>query len=116
MIIDDLDVCRVAVLPAKAHAPLIVDPDRVLPGAISAECFEPKARRLEIVKRTDLVEECEPALRGALECLEPRDPLTLEESLRSFDPKFRIIRVSWYAQRSTSRAMPPGCWLRCGAS
>jgi hypothetical protein len=87
MIIDDLDVCRVAVLPAKAHAPLIVDPDRVLPGAISAECFEPKARRLEIVKRTDLVEECEPALRGAL--------------------KFRIIRVAEYAQRSTSRAMPP---------
>ena len=74
MIIDDLDVCRVDVLQAKAHAPLIVDPDRVLPGAISAECFEPKARRLEIVKRTDLVEECEPALRGAL--------------------KFRIIRKS----------------------
>jgi hypothetical protein len=64
MIIDDLDVCRVAVLQAKAHAPLIVDPDRVLPGVISPECFEPKARRPEIVKRTDLVEECELALRS----------------------------------------------------
>jgi hypothetical protein len=43
MIIDDLDVCRLAVPPAKAHAPLIVDPDRVLSGAISLQRLESKA-------------------------------------------------------------------------
>jgi len=44
VIVDDLDVGRVAVLPAKAHAPLIVDPDRVLSGAISLQRLESKAR------------------------------------------------------------------------
>jgi len=87
MVVDDLHVDCVAVIPTKTNAPLIVDSDRVLSGAISAERFEPKARRLEIVERTDLVEECEPALRGALECLESCDPLTLEEALRILRPE-----------------------------
>ena len=34
---DDLDLERVAVLPAKADSPLIVDADAVLPGPIAAE-------------------------------------------------------------------------------
>jgi hypothetical protein len=56
VITDDLDVVRVAILPAKTDAPLIVDSDRVLSGSNSVQRFEPETRRLEIVKRTDLVE------------------------------------------------------------
>lgn len=113
MIVDDLDVCRVAVVPANAHAPLIVDPDRVLSGAISPECFEPKAWRLEIVKRTDLVEECEPTLRGALECLEPCDSLTLEESLRLLRPEVPdhmsiIVRLTYYVNRMVAGPLLTG--------
>jgi len=41
MIVGDLDIERVAVEKAKAYAPLIIDPDRMLAGAIALQCFEP---------------------------------------------------------------------------
>jgi len=44
VIVDDLNVVRVAVRPPKADAPLIVDPDAVLSGTIAAELLEPIAR------------------------------------------------------------------------
>ena len=43
MVIDDLDVEGVAVLPAKADAPLIVDANTVLARAIPFELLEPVA-------------------------------------------------------------------------
>ncbi len=61
VIVDDLDVDCVAVIPTKTNAPLIVDPDRVLSGAISPQPLESKAWRFEIVKRADLIEKYEPA-------------------------------------------------------
>ena len=62
MIVDDLNVGYIAVLPAKTNAPLIVDPDGVLAGPISPQSFEPKARRLEIIERSNLVQEPETTL------------------------------------------------------
>jgi hypothetical protein len=41
MIVDDFDIVRVAVLPAKTNPPLIVDPDAVLTLAIPFQGFEP---------------------------------------------------------------------------
>jgi hypothetical protein len=45
MVIDDFDVPRTVVPPAKADSPLVVDPDAVLPATIAAEFFEAVARR-----------------------------------------------------------------------
>ena len=44
MVVDDFDIERLATLPAKADAPLIVDTDTVLPRTIAAELFKPIAR------------------------------------------------------------------------
>jgi hypothetical protein len=62
--VDDLDVVRFAILPAKTNVPSIVDSDRVVAGTISPPRLEPKAWRFEILERANLVEECEPTLRG----------------------------------------------------
>ena len=45
MVIDDFDVGTVAVFPAKADAPLVVDPDAPLAGPITGERFKPVAGR-----------------------------------------------------------------------
>jgi hypothetical protein len=58
-----------------------------LTGSISPQRFKPKVRRLEIVKQPNLVEEHEPTLCGALECLEPCDALSLEEALGILRPE-----------------------------
>src|SRR5262249_1785526 len=41
MIVDDLDIVGVAVTPAEADAPLVVDSDAVLPFAIPGEPLQP---------------------------------------------------------------------------
>jgi hypothetical protein len=41
MIVGYFDIERVAISKAKAYAPLIVDPDRMLASAIALQCFEP---------------------------------------------------------------------------
>jgi hypothetical protein len=45
MIVHDLDIQRVIGAPAKAHPPLVVDPNAVLALAIALQCFEPVAGR-----------------------------------------------------------------------
>jgi hypothetical protein len=45
MIVDDLNIGRIAVLPAKTNAPLIVDPDGILAGPICTELAEALAPR-----------------------------------------------------------------------
>ncbi len=87
MIVDDLNVGYIAVLPAKTNAPLIVDTDGVLACPISPQSFEPKARRLEIIERSNLVQERKTTLGCAFECLEPCNTLTLEEALRLLRPE-----------------------------
>ena len=45
MIVNDLGFVRIAVLPAKADPPLIVDSDTVLSGAIACELLQAVAGR-----------------------------------------------------------------------
>ena len=83
MIVDDLNVKGIAVFPDEADAPLVVDPDAVLPHTIPAEPLETVARRdPEILKRFDRMEEdelpqcCPNNLRG-----EPPGPLAEKHAL-----------------------------------
>jgi hypothetical protein len=41
MVVHHLDVGRPLIRPAKAHTPLIVDPDRILTFSIPLQCLEP---------------------------------------------------------------------------
>ena len=45
VIVDDLDILGIVINPAKADAPLPVDPDRILTGPSSAQCLQPIGRR-----------------------------------------------------------------------
>jgi hypothetical protein len=45
MIVNDFNIVGTIRRPDKTDAPLIIDPDRVLPGAVSPEQFEPVAGR-----------------------------------------------------------------------
>ena len=40
VVIDDFDVVGIAVFPAEADAPLLIDPDAELSVAASFECFQ----------------------------------------------------------------------------
>ncbi len=44
MVIDDLDIRSIAILPGKADAPLVVDPDAPMAGAVAGELLKPVAR------------------------------------------------------------------------
>ena len=44
MVIDDLNVVRIAITPPKANPPLIVDPDAVLPLSVTGQRLQPIAR------------------------------------------------------------------------
>lgn len=58
MIVRYLNLVRVSVSPSKAYPPLVVDPDAVLAGTISAKFLEPVTRRnskiIELSARVDL--------------------------------------------------------------
>ena len=57
MIVDDLDVECVAVIPAEADPPLIIDPDAMLTLPISREFFEAIPRRhFEVAQRVSRVQ------------------------------------------------------------
>jgi len=57
MIIRNLYSARTAVAPDKANSILVVDPDAVLSGSISAQGFQPVAGwDLEIVERLRRIE------------------------------------------------------------
>jgi hypothetical protein len=45
VVIDDLDVTRTVVGPAKTHPPLRIDADTVLSASITAKRFEPISGR-----------------------------------------------------------------------
>ncbi len=57
MIIRDLDFIDIVVSPLEAHAPLMVDPDRVLSGSLSLQLLQPISwRRAKILDRFRVVE------------------------------------------------------------
>ena len=52
MIIHDLNIICTCLLPTKTDAPLIVDPNTVLPGPISFECFKTVSGRYSQIFQT----------------------------------------------------------------
>jgi len=64
MIVHDLDILG-AVIPAKADAELVVDPDTPSPRPISSQCFKAVARRSTHVFNPS----------GQIELLEPANDL-----------------------------------------
>src|SRR5437868_12824238 len=67
VIIDDLDLVRMAFLPDKANPPLIVDPDRVLPASITSESLKPiGGRHTQIIEPSGIVEKTQLAKRASL--------------------------------------------------
>jgi hypothetical protein len=64
MVVDDFDIVRTFLCPSKADAPLIVDPDRILPLAIARQRFKPVARkRTQVGKIARTVKHIEFTLR-----------------------------------------------------
>src|SRR2546430_5958004 len=45
MVVNDLDLMGITLLPSEADAPLIVDPNTVLPSALPSKLLEPVPRR-----------------------------------------------------------------------
>ncbi len=45
MIVDDLNLVRITILPSKADAPLVIDSDAVLAGAITFQLLQAISRR-----------------------------------------------------------------------
>src|SRR5262249_52866682 len=68
VIVDDLDVFGIAIGPSKADAPLIVDPDAHLSGAVAFEGFESIPRRIaKVLDRRRSVKLAELAPRAILD-------------------------------------------------
>src|ERR1019366_6297462 len=86
MIVGDLDSVRLAVNPAKANSPLVVDADAVLSVAIACKFLQSIPRRhAQIIQRFGRIENRQLTQCGALQFSgEPLDPFTPEESLRGF--------------------------------
>lgn len=84
MVVNDLNVVGIAILPAKADAPLIIDANTVLSGAIPVELFEPIARRgPEIDHGLGRINDGQLAQHGTLEVAgESPDGLAIEQRFR----------------------------------
>jgi len=71
----------------EADAPLLVDPDGILAGAVSPEGFKPVARQdPQRVERQRGVQDGKPPFGLLLESLERSDEFTLTEPLGLFVP------------------------------
>jgi hypothetical protein len=83
VVIDDLDLFGVAVSPNEADTPLIVDPDTVLAGTVSAQRFQAVARKqgqvFQTARGSQLIQfpACNP-----LYVYEPRDTLAAGKARR----------------------------------
>jgi hypothetical protein len=77
VVVRNLDVERFSPLvgPLKAYAPLIVDPNTVLPLSITFECLESISRRIPQVKK----------LGGCIEVIQSNEGTTLGYSLKPTD-------------------------------
>ena len=80
MVVNDLDLMRIAVLPSKADAPLIVDPNTVLPSTLSAKLLESvSGRDAQILEDLGGIDDHQLAQHGALELARiSANPLPLE--------------------------------------
>ena len=83
MIVDNLDIVRIAVLPSKADAPLIVDTNAVSTFPPAAQCLEPIAgRHDQVLKSAGSMQVQELPPRLPLTRTKPRDEFVGEESGR----------------------------------
>jgi thiazole synthase ThiGH ThiG subunit len=66
MIVRRFDVIGIAVSPAQAQAPLLIDPDRVLAGAVALQPFQAIAwRHAQVIKSMSGMQQQElPETRG----------------------------------------------------
>ena len=82
VIIDDLHIVRPVLCPTEADAPLHVDPNAVLTGAVAPQRFQPVARqRGKVPERLRAVQQDQTAYRLSGEALKSRDALTLEKGI-----------------------------------
>ncbi|QNM63704.1 hypothetical protein XHV734_5031 [Xanthomonas hortorum pv. vitians] len=68
MVIDDVDLGDIALHPSEADAPLVVDPDAVLPASLALQRFQPVGRwNTQIVEVRGSVEHAQLAARDRLD-------------------------------------------------
>lgn len=83
MVVDDLDVVCIAVVPAEADAPLVVDPDTVLAFSIASKRFEAVPRRCsQVVELPRAVQEEQLAAGDPFERTKSTYIAIIEQSLR----------------------------------
>jgi hypothetical protein len=88
VIIDDLDLARVAIMPYKTDSPLVVDSNAVPASPIAGELLEPVSRRNpEILQRLRVVQHRELPTRDILDAPKPRTALAVKERLRVLAPE-----------------------------
>jgi hypothetical protein len=88
VIIDDLDLVRVAIGPYKTDPSLVVDSYAVLALAIAEEFLEPvSGRNPEILQRLRVVQHRELPPRDVLDAPKPRTALSVEERFGVFAPE-----------------------------
>lgn len=80
MVVYDLDLMGIPVLPSEANAPLVVDPNTVLPNALPSKLLESVSRRgTQIIERLSGINDDQLAQHGALEfARKSADALSLE--------------------------------------
>jgi hypothetical protein len=83
MVVNDLDLMGIAFQPSEVDAPLVIDPNTVLPSAASSQLLEPvPPRHAQIIESLSGIDEYKPAQHGALELARiSADALPLEETL-----------------------------------
>jgi len=100
VIVDNLDIKCVAVRPAKANPPLVVDAYAVLPFPVAFQRFEPiPGRNPEMIQRTCLIEIKKLAPRWPLNDPEPGYESVLKQCLdvrrsKGLDHTERVLRMA----------------------
>jgi len=80
MVVGYFNVTGISVFPEKTYPPLIVDPDAVLPFAITPQCFKPVARRdPEVLQTPGLVKVQKLTSCNPLKRTEPRHIQVIEQ-------------------------------------
>jgi hypothetical protein len=85
VVVNDLDLESLGVSPSKTDAPLIVDPNAVLPFAVSRERLQPIAwNGRQIGQRRRRMDMIELSFRNASDLLELSAKLSTEDALGLF--------------------------------
>jgi len=83
MVVGDFNAVRVAIFPYETDAPLIVDPDTVLPLAVALQLLEAIARnRAQVVEACRSIQHLQLPLRQPLESLKSFHALASEQAFR----------------------------------